>query len=76
MPEAGPYSATVGCAPLGLAGGIGVGERRLGSCHAHGCTSDCRSNGDEQLAQRQRGAGGGAARRQHPLVRADRTRRL
>jgi hypothetical protein len=52
MPEAGPYPATVGCAPLGLAGGIGVGERRLGSCHADGCPSHRRSNGEEQLPQR------------------------
>ena len=59
MPEAGPYSATVGCAPLGLAGGIGVEERRLGSCHADRCPSDRRPNGEEQLAQHQRAAGGG-----------------
>jgi hypothetical protein len=74
MPEAGPYSAAVGCASLGLlAGGIGLGQRRLGSCHAHGCTRDCRSNGDEQLSQRQR-----AARRRGDTGRwcAGRTRRL
>ena len=61
MPEAGPYSATVDCAPLGLAGGIGVGELRLGSCHADGCPSDRRSNGEEQLAT-QNASGRQAAR--------------
>jgi hypothetical protein len=76
MPEAGPYSATVGCAPLGLAGGIGVGERRLGSCHADGCPSDRRPNGEERLAQHQRAAGGRAARGRRPLARAGRTWRL